>query len=156
MAFPVEFRLASGEADGDVLLHVHVGEEQGLLGHHVNPLGQGGGGPVQDHFLPPDAEAAAVMGVDAHDNFHQCGFPGAVAADQGQDLAGHQIQIDALENLVHAEGLVNSADREQRRSVPGPFRRCHINSPIPSSRFSPDFSKAGRTNVLPLIFLSFL
>ena len=127
----VQLRLAPVKADGDILLHVHVGEEKRLLGHHINAPGQGVGGPVQGHRLAVHGKPAAVMAVDAHDDLHQRRLACAVAADQGQHLAGHHVQVDALEHGVQAEGLIDTPHRKQGNTAPRVLVGFHLNSPIP-------------------------
>ena len=126
----MQLRLAPVKPDGNVLLHIHVGEEQGLLGHHVDAPGQGVGGPVQRHRLPVHRQPAAVVAVYAHDDFHQSGLARAVSPDEGQHLAGHYVQVDALEHRVQSEGLVNAPHAQQGDVFPRLSDGFHLNSSI--------------------------
>ena len=57
------------------------------------------------------AGAGARLAEDRH---HQRRLAGAVGADQGDDLAGVDLEIDALQRLDLAVGGAQAADREQR------------------------------------------
>ena len=109
----VEVGLARVEADGHVLAHRHVGEEHGLLRHHVDAVLEGDLGVGDVDLLVVDVDLAAVGAVDAHDDLHERGLAGAVAADEGENLAGAQVKADALEHVVGPERLVDVADREK-------------------------------------------
>ena len=78
----------------------------------------------------PDGQLAAVAGVNAHDNLHQGGLARAVAADEGQHLAGQDIQADPLQHGVQAKGLINVPDRQQRYSSLRGFVASHGSSSI--------------------------
>ncbi len=55
--------------------------------------------------------------VHAGDDVEQCGLPGAVGSDHGHDLTFVEGEIDALNHIETAEGLLQLGDLENRRHV---------------------------------------
>jgi predicted neutral ceramidase superfamily lipid hydrolase len=49
------------------------------------------------HRRAVDVNRAGIGTNDPGKDLHQCGFAGAVLADQCDDLAGGQIEVDAVE-----------------------------------------------------------
>ncbi|MPN46103.1 hypothetical protein SDC9_193683 [bioreactor metagenome] len=101
------------EPDHDVFFDRHVGEQQRLLRHHINAPRQRCGGAAQRCLFTGDKKLAAVRLVDPHNNFHQCAFARAVAANQSDHVAGAHVQVNALKHRVQAEGLGDPAYRQQ-------------------------------------------
>ncbi len=83
-----------------------------------------------------DADLAAIGLHHARQDLHQGGFARAVLAQQGQDLAARQIEIDIAQCLGGAERFRETADRESgmRR---GRHRRYRAASTPPNSTFVP-------------------
>ena len=58
-----------------------------------------------------DAELAVIRLIDAAQNLYQRRLAGAVLADDRVHFAGHDVEVDAVENAVADERLANSAPR---------------------------------------------
>ena len=59
-------------------------------------------------------DLAVVRLVDTRDALGEDGFAGAVVAAQGRDLAGGEVEVDAIQRLHGSEVLVDAADLEER------------------------------------------
>ena len=64
-------------------------------------------------ILAVEFDVAGAGAGPAENRHHQRRFAGAVGADQGDDLAGIDVEIDALQRLDLAVGRAQAADREQ-------------------------------------------
>ena len=102
------------EAHEDVLKNGHIGEQHWFLRHQIDALCQRSGGLSQLDGLAVDEHFTLVAGIDAHDNLHKRGFAGTVAANQCDNLAGINAQIDSFEHGVLTERLANPLDLEAR------------------------------------------
>ena len=85
------------------------------------------GGTRDRHGLPLEAETALVGRMDAGDHLDQRRLAGAVVADEGDDLAGTNLEVDVLQRLDRAEALADALQREQRA-----VRGLHVSAPRPS------------------------
>ncbi len=65
--------------------------------------------------LPVEFDLAGAGAGLAEDRHHQRRLAGAVGADQGDDLARLDLEVDALQRLDLAVGRAQAADREQGR-----------------------------------------
>ena len=95
------------EAHQDVFQNRHVREEHRLLRHQIDAVCQRCGRLSELNRFSVNEDIALITGVDAHDNLHQRGFAGAVAADQRDNLARVHTQVDSLEHDVLPERLAN-------------------------------------------------
>ena len=99
--FLMQLCLALRKADQNIFFHSHIGEQQRLLRNHVNTLCQRRSSAARlDNFLPVEQKFTLIMGIDAHNDLHQRGFSRAVAANQCQNFAMHNIHVDSLEHLI--------------------------------------------------------
>ena len=86
-------------------------EERALLGHHSDLPGLGRDEPpaagddlaVEEHLAGPGR-------LEPCDDPAERGLAAARLAHQGQDLAGLDSQVDAVEHLVVTEGVLDPAD----------------------------------------------
>jgi hypothetical protein len=53
--------------------------------------------------------------MDAAEDFHEGGFAGAVLADEGQDFAAGDAQMDVVQRDHAGETLADAAQFEERR-----------------------------------------
>ena len=95
-------------SDEDIFIHGHIQNRVQLLMDHGNTMVHG--------FLRvrnvirltvEDDLAALVLGVNAHQNFHQGGFTGAVLAHQGVYLTGFYLKLHMIERLYAGERLAD-------------------------------------------------
>ena len=88
-----------------------------MLEHHAEPfprdLVRGKAGNV----LALKNHIAGGRPLDAHDRLHRGRLAGSVRADQAEDFAGAQIEIEVLDGGEAAEALGQAADLENRRVV---------------------------------------
>jgi hypothetical protein len=66
-------------------------------------------------ILAVEFDAPCAGSRPAEDRHHQGRLAGAVGPDQGDDFAGVDVDIDALQRLDLAVGRAQRADREQGR-----------------------------------------
>ena len=76
---------------------------------------------------PSKRIVALVGGVDAGDRLDQRRLAGAVVADQADDLAGADGEVDPVQSLDRAESLAYSLQLEERSAG------CHRQPEIPAS-----------------------
>ena len=94
---------AGAEADLHIRQHARPGQQPRLLEHHPH---------VRRclRALLLELEAAGVVAVEAGDQPQQRALAAAAAADDGDELAGRNAQVDAAQHLVVAERLAQAAD----------------------------------------------
>jgi hypothetical protein len=93
-----------------------------LVGRHVGDVAA---------FVQDLSRAGARLAEDRH---HQRRFAGTVGADQRHDLAGIDLDVDALQRLDLAVGGMKTADREQgngRRHDPPSITAAASSSSVP-------------------------
>src|SRR6476469_8889196 len=121
--------LVEPEAGGLLATEEHVLDDVEVVAQRevlVDDLDAQGGDvarAVDLDVLALEAVVAAVAAVDAGDDLDQRGLPGAVVADQGRDLSGVDGEVDVVQDMHHAEALVDSAQLEQRFHGPTPIDR---------------------------------
>ncbi len=76
---------------------------------------------------PSKRIVAVVGGVDAGDRLHQRRLAGAVVADQADDLAGVDGEVDPVQSLDRAESLADSLELEEGSAG------AHLSPEIPAS-----------------------
>ena len=64
---------------------------------------------------PSTSIVPCVGGIGAEEHVHQRGFAGAVLAEQAEDVAGVQRQVDGIGSLHRAEALGDAAHRDEGR-----------------------------------------
>ena len=102
----------AAQAVADVGRHVHVREEGVGLEHHVDrPAVRRHAG----HVLAVDQDAARVGRLEARDHAQQRGLAAARAAQEGEQLAAPDVEIDAIDRGDRAEALGDPGDADDRR-----------------------------------------
>ena len=71
-------------------------------------------GAVQPAVDGPQADPTGVGPIEAGDQVEERRLAGAVGPDQAEDLAGADLEVDAVERLQAAERLAQPLDDEQR------------------------------------------
>ena len=94
---------AEQEVAGDV---DRVAERQVLI-DHLDPLAAGIGGRGEADFAAVEKDPAGIGNDGAGEDLAQGRLAGAVVADEAEDLAGAQHEVDAIERL---DGAVALAD----------------------------------------------
>ena len=108
--------LLEGHGSQHAVLHdVHVVEEVEALEHHADGLAQAVdvdvlGGQV----LAVEPHVAGVGGLEQVNAAQQGGLAGAGGADDGDDLARHDLEVHAAQDVVCAKGLLNALDANDR------------------------------------------
>ncbi len=112
---PIEKKPGPGVdvAEKDILGDRQLGDDLGLLVDHADAGRVRLRRAAEAHGRPVDEDAAAVRLEDAFEQPHQRRLAGAVLADQRQDLAGPDLEADALERLDDAEALGHALDGHQ-------------------------------------------
>ncbi len=87
--------------EGAVVDDVHVVEQVEALEHHADALAQA----VHVHVLGGEVlavepDVALVGGLEEVDATQQGGLAGARRADDGDDLARHDLEVDAAQDVV--------------------------------------------------------
>ena len=67
------------------------------------------------HGFPVDEDLTGVGRVRARERVHQRRLPGAVAADEGDDLTRVEIDADVVDGMDAAERHADVADLDERR-----------------------------------------
>jgi len=100
---------------GNTLISKVGGASGPLYGTAFRRAGKalGGAADVDLAALSAALDAALAGARLAEDRHHQRRLAGAVGADQGDDLARIDVEIDALQRLDLAVGGAKAADREQ-------------------------------------------
>src|SRR5215217_765160 len=103
--------LPAGEEVGGRAQVVEQGE---VLVDGLDPelAGVGGGGASQRH--PVQLHGALVQAVHAADALDQRGLAGPVVAEEREDLAGVDVEVDAVERDHRAEALAGPGDGEHQ------------------------------------------
>jgi hypothetical protein len=102
------------EAEAEVLRDGEVGKQGRLLVDAGDAERVGGGGLKVGERAAGEREGAGVGLVGAGDDLDERALASAVLAEQGVNLAGLQIEIDAPEGPRAAERLGDLAEFEQR------------------------------------------
>ena len=84
------------EAQHDVLGGGEDVHQLEVLVDHADAVVEGVLGRADDHGLAVDLDGAAVGEVDARQHVHERGLAAAVLAEQGQDLAAVDVEVDVL------------------------------------------------------------
>ncbi len=102
------------EREGDVLGHRQGGHEPEVLEDHADPEVAGDDGIVDLDLRAVDGDRPLVRGVHAVDDLHQRALARAVLAEHRVHLAGHHVDVDALERDEVPEPA-HDASRGQHR-----------------------------------------
>jgi hypothetical protein len=100
----------------DVLADRQVREQVEALEDHADVLAQFAHGRrvVVQQWLAVHRQAAALEYFEPVDAAQQRALARAALADDGDDLAGPDLQVDALEHLVGAIGFAQGCDLDDR------------------------------------------
>ena len=116
-----------GLAVGDVLAD-GAGAQPGVLQHHAVAAAQGSAGHVPD-VVAGNGDGAAVDIIEPHEQVDEGGLAAAGGADDGDALAGLDVQVQALdEGAVRqvAEGDILQFHMAVRLQHPGVFGFGHL------------------------------
>ena len=92
-----------GQTEGDVVKHVHVAEEGVVLEHETDfALAHMLGGDV----LAVKEDVAAVGVFQSGDDAQERGFAAAGRAEQGNEFAGGDVEVDVFQRVEVAEVFV--------------------------------------------------
>ena len=89
---------AGGEGEVFFQLHIRGSAHHGVLEHAADEVGAlmlGQGGDI----LPVEDDAPLVHGPDARDSVEHGGLARPVAADNGDEVAGSEMQVQAVKRL---------------------------------------------------------
>ncbi len=92
-------------AEDDVLQHGEILAQGEVLVHHADAGGDGGLRRAGGQAAAEGLDVSRVGDVVAEEDRHQGGLAGAVLAQQGEDLAGAQVQRDGVVGGQPAEAL---------------------------------------------------
>ena len=109
-----------------VLAHAEAGEDGALLGADRHAEARDAVGREADRLAAGEDDRAAPLADDAHDRLEGRRLAGAVAAEQGDDLARPHLEIDAVEDVRFAVPGVQPGNGERR--LVG-LSRSHIRLP---------------------------
>ncbi len=141
-----------------VVEHIEVREQVEALEHHADLLAQA----VHVHMLcrqvlAAEPHMALIRRLEQVDAAQERRLAGARSADDRDDLAGHDIEVDALEHLMLAEALAEPLDAHDRLRLlfahfsSPPWALATGTSDVPSTTRSPLASKCS-----PNLFRSFV
>ena len=94
-----------------------VGERERLV-DRLDPERSGVARVVDRHGLAVDEDLAGVGRMGAREHAHQRRLAGAVATDEGDDLAGVEVDADAVDGVDAAEGHADVAHLDERDRPP--------------------------------------
>lgn len=100
-------------AQGDVLSHRHPLDQTEILVDE----GHGPGGGMGAERVPGHGHLALVGVVDPGEHLDECGLPGAVGAEQSEDAASVDVEIDRGQRGSAAEPLAETAHADERFST---------------------------------------
>jgi hypothetical protein len=105
-----------------VLLDREVGEDLPSSGTRPRPRRAIRCGAPASTRSPRKTTLAALRRMQAADRAHQGRLAHAVAAEEGDHLAGAHLEVDAVQHLAAAVAGVQAAHREQGAVIPRPGR----------------------------------
>ena len=120
-------RLASQH---DVLRAIQRPDDRDLLMRHRDAGRQGVADAAEPHQPADDPKRAGVRQHGPADDLHQRRLAGTVGADEGQHLAGTQLQVDLGQRRGRPEALADRAGLQQRVVGHG-VRRAADGSALP-------------------------
>jgi len=97
----------------EVFRHAHAREDAAALRRLCDAQMRDPVGWHLGDVAAPEQDLAGAGARLAEDRHHQRRLAGAIGADQGDDLARIDLEVDALERLDLAVGSAEAADREQ-------------------------------------------
>ena len=121
-------RAAQMRAERDILDDAHVGREMHMLERAADAEPRHVLRPLANERLAAERDRAARQRNDAGQKIECRAFPGAVRADEAQNLAGSDLKTDVVHRNQSAEGLPRGAHLQQGRSRGGSFslRQRHL------------------------------
>jgi hypothetical protein len=112
--------LRAAEANFDIVEHPRPGKQPRLLEHHADVLVPGS---------LAKGDGAGIARLQPRNQAEQRALAAAAAPDDGDELAGRDMQVDAAKHLVVAEGFAQAADGQRQagmRSVRLPAQRPRL------------------------------
>ena len=109
---PIDLRARKAahlEGKRDVAVHIHVGEERVVLKNHADVAS---GGRRERHVLAAEQDAALLRQLEARDDLEQRGLAGAARPEDREELAGPDLEIDAVERDNRSERLADTAQSQ--------------------------------------------
>src|SRR5207302_1489550 len=129
----VPFTRADVAADHDIFESGQIGEEPDVLESTADAPRSDPVGLEPGEISSVEKKAAAVGGVESGEQVEQRGFPGAVRADEPEDLPARNREADVDERLDTAEALADVFGLEQhahgRRSASSRLRTVDGHKP---------------------------
>ena len=122
-----ELRLLAAEEH--VLHDVEVVAQREVLVHDLDAEARRIARGVQGDRLAVEADVALVVGLHAGETLDEGRLAGAVVADEGGDLAGVGLEVDALQDADRAEALDDPVQFDDRRV------RAHIHARVHAASF---------------------
>ena len=111
-------------AQHHVVQHRQVVGQREVLVHHAHPGGQRGAGVARRQWPAEHFDLPGIGQVVTEQHDHQPGFAGAVLAQQGQHLAGAQVQRDVVVGQQITKALGDALQAQDRGSHP--WRRSEL------------------------------
>jgi hypothetical protein len=112
---------ADAQAEGDVLEHRHVLEERVVLEHEAHPALLHGG---PRGVLLAEEHRAFGRRFEAGEDAKQRRLAGAGGAEQRQELAGADVEVDAVQRREARELLGDLANLDVHGNASGQWRRA--------------------------------
>ncbi len=103
-------------AEKDVLGDRPLGEEVELLVDDAHPPLLRLAGVAEADLFAVEEDRPRVGLIGADEDLHQGALAGAVLADDGMDLTGHDVEIDRIEDRHAEEALGDAAHLKQRHA----------------------------------------
>ena len=107
----------------DVLRHGQRREQGAALEHHAGPALDIGLGTGVVDVAAEDLDMPALGPLEAEDGVEQHRLAGARAADDGEDLAAADLEVEAVMDDIVAEGAAQPAHPHRRRKIGGRVHR---------------------------------
>ena len=111
---PVEHAEPARLADQQVLQHAEARRQVKMLMHHADAVGERIGRIADPDRFAVEQNHARVGLVGAEQDVHQGGLAGAVLAEQSQNVARPDDEVDAVVGANGAERLGDAAHVEKR------------------------------------------
>ena len=114
-----ETPVRSGAADEQVLEDGVPGHQVEMLVDHADAERERIGGAADQRRLAVDLDRPLVGRIGPEEDVHQAGLAGAVLAEEAEDVAGMEGEVDPGAGVHRAEALDDAAHGEKRRGHRG-------------------------------------
>ena len=109
--------VGSRPAHEQVLEHRMARHQLEMLVHHADAEPERVGGAADGRRPAVDLDETLVGGIGAEEDIHQAGLAGAVLAEEAEDVAGVEGEVNAGTRGHRAEALGDAAHGDQRNGV---------------------------------------